>query len=403
MEEKVKKVVEIVKNQIREKMIQEAEEKKSQKIFFMSDSHFGDSRLNLYGRDILFKNSKEVDEHIVKRCNETIPEDGILYHLGDVAMTLEDLENINKIHCKKKILIKGNYDISAKNGGTAKFDIDDKVLLKYFDEVYDELELEIGGEKVYLNHYPINAKEDVFNITAHVHNIWRIGRNSVNVGVDCSHFTPVSEEQIKFQINGIKNHYDENCFPNELVSSVKNRIGKVKILIAPEYNKTATFEENKDIYCFMAGPAQGCEDWQSEFIKELQNKLKDIKTNKDIVLCSPRRLEKPKDFVYEEQIDWECYHLEKAAKQGIVIFWFAKETEKIQGRSFARTSRFEMGEWFSKGQTIPEFKMIVGRENGFEGFEYIENRLKSVDEKFVPNTSKKEMIEEIVETIKKMI
>lgn len=401
MNEQVEKVVEIVKSKIREKMIQEQTSKS--KRYFMSDSHFSDERLNLYGRDLIFKNSKEVDEHIVKRCNETLTENDILYHLGDVSMTLEGLENIKKIKCKKKILIKGNYDVSIENGGTAKCEISDKILLKYFNEVYDELELEIGGETIYLNHFPINAKGDCMNIVAHIHGLWKCQPNSINVGLDCWHFTPVSEDLIKFQMNGIRNHYDDNVWAGELVANALHRRGRIIILRAPEEYKYVDSDLNKSIYCFLAGPASGCENWQEEFMKKIQEELKDVKTNKNIILCNPRRLEKPKNFIYEEQVDWESFYLSKAATQGFIVFWFAKETEKITGRSFARTSRFEIGEWFAKGQIIPGFKMIVGREDGFEGFEYIENRLKSVDEKFKPNTTKKEMIEEIVELIKEMI
>ncbi len=372
------------------------------KLFFISDTHFDDDRLNLYGRDLVFKNSKEVDEHIIQRCNEIIPKDATLYHLGDVSMTLEGLENINKIECKKKILIKGNYDISKDNGGTSKFEITDKILLKYFDEVYDDLEIKIGDEMIYLNHFPVNIREDVFNICGHIHGLWKCCRNGVNVGVDCWHFTPVSEELIKFQINGVRNHYDQNVYVDELVANINHRRGEVKVLRAPDYDKVATFEENPDLYIFLAGPAQGCKNWQEEFIEKIKNGLKDVKLTKNVVLCTPRRLEKPKDFNYEQQVEWESCYLNKAGEQGFIVFWFAKETEKIDGRSFARTSRFEIGEWFAKS-LHSQTTIVLGRENGFEGFDYIENRFKSRDDKFKIATTESEMIKNILSEIKEKI
>lgn len=401
MNDKVQKIVESVKQEIGQKILEE-EKNKKKKRFLISDTHFNDNRLNLYGRNLMFKNSQEVDDYIIKKWNETVDKNDVVYHLGDVSMDKEGFEKIKELN-GKKILIKGNYDINKENGGTAKFNIDDKFLLKYFDEVYDELEIEIDGEKIFLNHFPAKIREDVFNICGHIHGLWKCSRNSINVGVDAWHFMPVSEDLIKFQMGGIRNHYDQNVYAGELKANIKHRKGEVKILRAPEYDNVSTFEESKDIVIFMAGPASGCENWQEEFMKKIQEKLKDIKINKNIILCNPRRLEKPKNFVYEEQVVWESYYLSKAALQGFIVFWFAKETEKIPGRSFARTSRFEIGEWFAKGQIIPGFKMIVGREDGFEGFEYIESRLKSVDDKFEPNTTKKEMVDEIVETIKKMI
>ena len=401
MEHQVEKITEIVKGKIREKMLEE-QKKEERKRFFVSDLHFDDERLNLYGRDILFKNAKEVNEHIVFRWNSVVGEKDLVIVVGDVSMTRDGLEILNRCN-GEKWLVKGNYDISTEEGGTAKYEISDKILSKYFTKVVDDLEIEIGGETVYINHFPTNTKESMFNITAHIHGLWKVGRNMVNVGADANHFTPMSEDWIKFQMNGIRVHYDQNVYAGELMANIVHRKGEIKILRAPEYDNVATFEENKDIVVFMAGPAQGCENWQEEFMKKIQEELKGVKINKNIVFCNPRRLEKPKNFIYEEQVDWESFYLSKAAIQGFIVFWFAKETEKITGRSFARTSRFEIGEWFAKGQMIPGFKMIVGREDGFEGFEYIENRLKSADEKFKPNTTKKEMIEEIVELIKEMI
>ena len=405
MEEKVEKIVEIVKSQIREKMIQEQTSKS--KKYFMSDPHFSDERLNLYGRDLIFKNAKEVDEHIVKRCNETLTENDILYLLGDVSMTLEGLENIKKIKCKKKILVKGNYDISAENGGTAKYEINDKMLLKYFDEVYEELELEIGGEKVYLNHFPTNARVDVFNIVGHIHGCWKVGRNMVNVGLDAWHFTPVSEDLIKFQMNGIRVHYDQNVYAGELMANIVHRKGEIKILRAPEYDNVATFEENKDVFVFMAGPIQGTNSkkmWQEEFVENIQKELKDVKTNKNIIFCSPRRLEKPdKDkFVYEEQVEWESYYLEKSAKQGIIVFWLAKEEEKIEGRSFAQTTRWELSEWWTKSLQ-ENIKIIVGADKEFGGQRYITYKFKQKNPNFEIINNRKEMVDEITKQIKKMI
>lgn len=41
--------------------------KTNKKRFFTSDIHFCDDRLNLYGRDLMFKNSDDVDNYIIKK------------------------------------------------------------------------------------------------------------------------------------------------------------------------------------------------------------------------------------------------------------------------------------------------------------------------------------------------
>lgn len=399
-----KKITDFIKDKIRENILQESK-KKIRKRFFISDTHLNDSRLNLYSRDLLFTNKDEVNDYIVKRWNEVVGKDDEIYHIGDVSMDKEGLEIIKKLN-GYKILIKGNYDISSENGGTAKYEINDKILLKYFDEVYDELEIEIGGEKVYLNHFPTNMKSENFNIVGHIHGTWKVMRNAINVGVDAWHFVPVSEDLIKFQMNGIRNHYDQNVFSGELLANVKNKKGEIKVLRATEEYKCVDSDENKSIFVFLAGPIEGTNSekmWQEEFITEIQKGIKDIKTTKNIIICSPRRLEKPKNFVYEEQVNWESKYLELAGNQGIIVFWFAKETEKIQGRSFARTSRVEYGEWIGKSQLIKKINMIVGYENGFDGFEYIEKKFTNTYPGNQIKTSKKDMIDEIIEKIKKMI
>lgn len=191
------------------------EKKKERKRFFTSDLHFDDDRLNLYGRDLMFKNSKEVNEYIIQKWNDNINDEDLVIVVGDVSMTKKGLYNLKKLN-GEKWLVKGNYDKSVENGGTAKYEISDEILSEYFTKIVDELEIEIDGEKIYINHFPTNRKPQMMNIIGHIHGTWKVKRNMINVGVDAWHFTPVSEDLIKFQINGIRNHYDENVFMDEI-------------------------------------------------------------------------------------------------------------------------------------------------------------------------------------------
>jgi hypothetical protein len=91
--------------------------------------------------------------------------------------------------------------------------------------------------------------------------------------------------------------------------------------------------------------------------------------------------------------------LNKASKNGVIVFWLAKEIEKICGRSYAQTTRFEIGEWFSKGQSIDGFNIIVGAENGFNGLKYIYKKFKDSYPGFKLNTNIDDMIDDIVKKI----
>lgn len=161
-------------------------------------------------------------------------------------MTSDGLEKL--LLCNgEKWLVKGNYDNSVENGGTAKYKINDKILSKYFTKIFNDLELEINNEIVYINHFPTNAKKDNFNIVGHIHGTWKVQRNMINVGVDAWHFAPVSEDLIKFQMNGIRVHYDQNVYAGELNANSENRKGIFKILRAPQYDNVS-FDD--DIYVF---------------------------------------------------------------------------------------------------------------------------------------------------------
>ena len=397
MEEKICKTTEEFRNIMLEKT-----SNPKRKRFFTADLHFQDDRLNLYARDLMFENSKEVDNHIIKTWNKTVDKKDLVILVGDISMTKDGLKNLDKLN-GEKWLVKGNYDIPVESGGTAKYEISDEILSKYFTKIVDALELVIGGEIVYINHFPTNAKSEFFNIVGHIHGTWKVQRNMVNVGVDAWHFTPVSEELIKFQMNGIRVHYDQNVYAGELKANIDNRRGEIKVLRAPEYDINSTFEDNEDVIVFFAGPIQGAPEWQEDFIKKIQTELKNIKTTKNIILASPRRLEKSDNFIYEEQVDWESYYLDKASKQGVVIFWLAGEKEKVDGRSYAQTTRFEIGEWWAKGQNIENFKIVVGAQKGFDGQKYIINKFTTNYPTFKLNTNIDDMISEITKKIKERL
>lgn len=185
-------------------------------IYFTSDTHFGDDRLNLYGRDLVCKDSKEMDQLIIDNWNSVVTPDDTVYHLGDVAMSEEALrENLPKLN-GKKILIKGNYDDK----------ISDDILNEYFDEVYKNYKLqhqELDGRKTFffMNHYPAKGDDMMMNLVGHIHGLWKVQRNMINVGCDAWHFKPISIDQIMFSKNGIEKYYDENVFAGELLCNLK--------------------------------------------------------------------------------------------------------------------------------------------------------------------------------------
>jgi calcineurin-like phosphoesterase family protein len=171
--------------------------------YFTSDWHLNETRIgdfNPFFRP--FKSINEQNDTIIKNLNDIVKLDDELYMLGDVAMDEGGLKLLDKIKCQNRTLIVGNYD-------------EDKLeqLTKYFGQVRNEMNLRIGKVDCYLNHYPTKYVNNRFNITGHIHGLWKVKPNMVNVGVDAWHFKPVSKEEILFVHNAIeKGYYDENVF-----------------------------------------------------------------------------------------------------------------------------------------------------------------------------------------------
>lgn len=147
----------------------------------------------------------------------------------------------------------------------------------------------------------------------------------------------------------------------------------MEILYAPN---EVNFKGRKVI--FLAGPIRCTYDWQAEVINKLS---KEYDTN-HIILATPRRetgLVSSKRFnhqIHDVQVNWEIKHLAKAAQHGIITFFLSDQTERDPFQSYARTTRFEFGEWFGELKNRDDVVIIVGYEESFPGAKYILDRCK---------------------------
>jgi hypothetical protein len=119
---------------------------------------------------------------------------------------------------------------------------------------------------------------------------------------------------------------------------------------------------------FLAGPIQGAPDWQHQAIRLLREAAPGLH------LACPRREYLPGEFDYRAQVDWETHYLQRAARDGVILFWLAKEAEHFCDRAYGQTSRFELAEWKVRHE-CEGVKLVVGIEEGFTGGRYIRLRL----------------------------
>jgi len=169
------------------------------KKFFTADTHFDDPRIDIFSRP--FKTVKEMNDTIVENWNSIVKQDDIVYHLGDFATKPSGFEFAKKLNGKIHLIL-GNYDIDhIKN-----FDH------SLFESINEDLTLTLKGTEYFLIHKPTETIPDMFNLCGHIHGLWKVQRNMINVGTDAWHFFPIPEEKIEFQRNGIVNHYDDDVF-----------------------------------------------------------------------------------------------------------------------------------------------------------------------------------------------
>lgn len=189
--------------------------KEAKHVFFTSDTHFGHINILKYCNRP-FENINEHDKELIKRWNNKVGKDDIVFHLGDVGFEHpkkihEYLEKLNG----KIYLVIGNHDWRS--------------IIKQqawrFEDITQQINMKIDGQHIILNHYPMLCYSGVYRekptwqLYGHVHS----GPLSINgadnsrlsmcystqydVGVDNNNFAPVSFIELKNIIdNRIKDY-----------------------------------------------------------------------------------------------------------------------------------------------------------------------------------------------------
>lgn len=178
---------------------------KYQNIFFTSDTHFGHTNILKYCSRP-FSDIETMNNSLIKKWNETVKPNDIVFHLGDVGFD-KNIKNIlynlnGEIH-----LILGNHDNKIKN------------IVDRFESVNNQMHISINGQQIYLNHFPflcfagsygnMNSECHTWQLFGHVHSgpysdtgldhqrLKILFPTQYDVGVDNNDFRPVSYDEIK--------------------------------------------------------------------------------------------------------------------------------------------------------------------------------------------------------------
>lgn len=165
-------------------------------IFFTSDTHWGHSNILKYCNRP-FANIEEHDAELIRRWNSKVSADDEVWHLGDFAFGNQQripdiVAQLNgRIH-----FIFGNHDNRKvfKN-------------FKCFETMQDVAEIKVGSDHVFLSHYAHRAwnhsHRGSYHLFGHTHGTLPPHERSLDAGVDCWDFYPVTLDEIKARLETV--------------------------------------------------------------------------------------------------------------------------------------------------------------------------------------------------------
>ena len=209
-------------------------------VWFTSDTHFGHENIIRFCNRP-FINAAEMNAELIRRWRETVPDDGIIFHLGDFAHGSSRLWNdiLNALP-GHKYLILGNHDMKAIRQG----------FMSHFELVTQQMTIRVGGQAIVLNHNPFlcygGSYRDVWQLFGHVHSgpashtgldhprLKMLFPRQYDVGVDNNVYRPISFADVKAKIEA-------------QVAAAKAAIGIKDDVATPEVRRIVFVDKGADI------------------------------------------------------------------------------------------------------------------------------------------------------------
>jgi calcineurin-like phosphoesterase family protein len=161
-------------------------------IYFSSDTHLNHTNIIKYCSRP-FDSADDMNHTIISQWNETVPSNGRVYHLGDLAFCRDDSQF-------RDIVTKLNGQISLIIGNHDNF----KQVMRnkdLFVEVTNMKEIKHEGQKITLCHYAMRtwncSHHGAWHLYGHSHGLLPPYGKSFDVGVDSHGFRPISFTEVK--------------------------------------------------------------------------------------------------------------------------------------------------------------------------------------------------------------
>lgn len=170
--------------------------------YFTADTHFSHKNISKYtGRP--FSSVEEMNDALIKNWNKTVSPNDIVYHLGDFAFGNPDVifDLINRLNGKIYFVF-GNHDEGLKDFANRIKNYGAR-LKKVPVFLGNMAEIKIDDQTIVLNHYCMKvwrkSHYGSYHLYGHSHGTLPDNPHSLSldVGVDCHNYKPVSFDEIK--------------------------------------------------------------------------------------------------------------------------------------------------------------------------------------------------------------
>ena len=173
-------------------MIYKFTDSKQQQLFFVSDYHFGHRGIleHVPERKRLFGDVENMDNELLKRTNNLVKPNDILFFLGDFCFNkhIHSSVYLNRINCNNIHWCNGNHDAIEEIATNNKI-----------KSMHDIMEIQINKSiNIVLCHYRMasynKAFHGAFHLYGHEHQNHQSAEDEIsyNVGVEWTNYEPLS-------------------------------------------------------------------------------------------------------------------------------------------------------------------------------------------------------------------
>lgn len=170
------------------------------RIFLISDNHFTDydgpdDVIHIFKRP--YKNSGEMNTDMIKKWNETVRPEDVVFSIGDFAWTFDEFRKYTDLLNGKKYFIMGNHDIE----GDLKYNIN----AEYHETIFPIMSFFSFKKKDFiLVHDPHDVPQWWNGWVIHGHHHWMLPdfpfidsrKKNINVACELINYTPIDLEWI---------------------------------------------------------------------------------------------------------------------------------------------------------------------------------------------------------------